>query len=1075
MASPYRPKFQSPRKPNTPSISRIHNPKENNNINDCSEDRRAEDRASSLKKAMKKSYASPTFAASTKSKRVRHDPSSWKPTWDKTPVNPNSPAMASSPVTEAFTVAKEQKISTRDDAMEVERTREPPTLEELQRKVKKFLEEHTPQRRPETSVNAILSEEKQSGLPPYDPKKNYLSPRPQFLRYRPDRNLDYILNGESPERFPLEIDKDQTKELGCMDKDVSKSEDVGVNGLPFEYGFTENRPRVEDFLDSEPQQGIELQSLEKQMASVDISTGIGCERKEGFGEDKQFCRYETCQVTDQDCKARQHRKDEVPVKETLTCSSIFTETDRIEEAVIRSSASMFEPKSGSVVEVEESSDDDEMEEAPKSICLVKNCLILIFAVVSALMVILASGSPGLLPSALHGNPLATSWQSSKLYSPTMKVLRGAEGLWSPPIYCDVNSQALLQHGQSGLRMRTNGFWLSAKEFCLEHFKKLGDGTEKLQGSSVSDFISMPVGFNESLDAEDSGPAMESHDENPEVPEKSFSPILPFESSQFVHSDGSEYGQDEEFGSMRYSLNEPSLVEDSVSILELHDENPSYSHDSPGESVLPIPPSGLSQCVQSDEGRHGHEVDDFHDELKDGSHGEEGHNYEPSGMSSETEGQEDADGFDGLFSPLQKHPEVPISYEIGYSWPDDIGVGTEGFDIIYGEEQTPPAENQQVMEVLVNVENAQVLESVNLDNVSDTENLPVDAEKKADGSEDNIPELVSVMDFGADISHESESHFGNSVSFDFVYSSPETETNGEIQSFEANTEAMPFESLFIQDPEELGLSFDKDGPYIPAMTSQSKALNFESQDEFEFRHNESAMSLVESSREGESDISVVYDLGASSTPTESVKYILLFGTMAASIVTVAVLATYLAGVYRKNAGCARPKKAQEHDQKLLAKKTGPTEDGHSMPRREILYPQTNHFSSMRITVPCESNFETKDSYVPRVELLNEYLPSKVVSTSERKLNTWILSSSQESSFHTPERKVRKRNNTCSETEKGSVSTQEMSMDDSPSYGSFTTLMKEGGDEEQMKITPVRRSNRLRNQKKSPLSAISTISK
>lgn len=53
--------------------------------------------------------------------------------------------------------------------------------------------------------------------------------------------------------------------------------------------------------------------------------------------------------------------------------------------------------------------------------------------------------------------------------------------------------------------------------------------------------------------------------------------------------------------------------------------------------------------------------------------------------------------------------------------------------------------------------------------------------------------------------------------------------------------------------------------------------------------------------------------------------------------------------------------------------------------------------------------------------------------------------------------------------------EMSMDDSPSYGSFTTLMKEGSSEEQMKVTPVRRSNRLRNQKKSPLSAVRTISK
>lgn len=57
----------------------------------------------------------------------------------------------------------------------------------------------------------------------------------------------------------------------------------------------------------------------------------------------------------------------------------------------------------------------------------------------------------------------------------------------------------------------------------------------------------------------------------------------------------------------------------------------------------------------------------------------------------------------------------------------------------------------------------------------------------------------------------------------------------------------------------------------------------------------------------------------------------------------------------------------------------------------------------------------------------------------------------------------------------MATQEMSMDDSPSYGSFTTLMKEGSSEEHMKVTPVRISNRLRNQKKSPLSAVQMISK
>ena len=69
-----------------------------------------------------------------------------------------------------------------------------------------------------------------------------------------------------------------------------------------------------------------------------------------------------------------------------------------------------------------------------------------------------------------------------------------------------------------------------------------------------------------------------------------------------------------------------------------------------------------------------------------------------------------------------------------------------------------------------------------------------------------------------------------------------------------------------------------------------------------------------------------------------KYIFLIGTIGESIVAVAVLATYLASVYRKNVGCVSPKRAQAHNQKILAKKNDPTKDGHPLPRREILYPQ-----------------------------------------------------------------------------------------------------------------------------------------
>jgi hypothetical protein len=70
-------------------------------------------------------------------------------------------------------------------------------------------------------------------MPPYDPKTNFLSPRPQFLHYRPNPRVESYLNEESDGRRLEESfsDTDVTEETQSEDsqkenEDVSSGEKV---------------------------------------------------------------------------------------------------------------------------------------------------------------------------------------------------------------------------------------------------------------------------------------------------------------------------------------------------------------------------------------------------------------------------------------------------------------------------------------------------------------------------------------------------------------------------------------------------------------------------------------------------------------------------------------------------------------------------------------------------------------------------------------------------------------------------------------------------------------------------------
>nr|XP_043626329.1 uncharacterized protein LOC122597818 [Erigeron canadensis] len=117
-------------------------------------------------------------------------------------------------------------------------------------------------------------------VPPYDPKKNFLSPRPQYLRYKPNPRIDLLLNKEDygeddvtrlEESFnlsgsSLESEEQVGKNEAKLDDSVNgSSEDIS------EVGSDETHPDFEVVKASEPlssDDSSEIVSEEKQSDSM---------------------------------------------------------------------------------------------------------------------------------------------------------------------------------------------------------------------------------------------------------------------------------------------------------------------------------------------------------------------------------------------------------------------------------------------------------------------------------------------------------------------------------------------------------------------------------------------------------------------------------------------------------------------------------------------------------------------------------------------------------------------------------------------------------------------------------------
>eukprot|EP01018_Ginkgo_biloba_P002104 Gb_06090 [translate_table: standard] len=349
-------------------------------------------RSPTLRKGMK-SFMAPTFSAASKAtsprKRIlsERNESVGTPPPMQSPVKTTIPTPSKSPslsrthaveishstepmMEDSLEITKEDSV----DCMEVDEFQFTP---EPKRKTRKLFESDVPPQPSEESESySFLAAfpdpgEEDSSLPPYDPKRNYLSPRPQFLRYCPDRGLDAL--------FPS---GNSTGEEGFGEHDLGKSE---------------SSPEIE------VKEIEEIQSLGHQMATVDIST----------------------QMVMIDCREMQEEVDKVKQCDEETMGAEATE--KVEEKFCNTDIHQFGPKFNKLEEEDTTDDEEEMEEKPSG--WLKRFVMVVFVLLCASVSVLASGSPGLLPPSLHNNALATAWRSAKIHTPAMYAVKGLEGFW----------------------------------------------------------------------------------------------------------------------------------------------------------------------------------------------------------------------------------------------------------------------------------------------------------------------------------------------------------------------------------------------------------------------------------------------------------------------------------------------------------------------------------------------------------------------------------------------------------------------------------------------------------------------
>ncbi|KAL3691582.1 hypothetical protein R1sor_005233 [Riccia sorocarpa] len=325
----------------------------------------------------------------------------------------------------------------------------------------------------------------------YDPKTNYLSPRPQFLRYRPQKRLEMLRN--SAEYLNLDLDSSPTDssansannevqpdsptssiKLESEMKSFSSEEEGGV------YHFVANFSKVEletesinMSTESRPLEYSEVSTLRSRDAEEDIV--------EYHSEEYQVELREENEAWDCRMKLREEHspRNEVNATVSISVTSTLTcESHEISESHEHApeSHTLQESKTGLVlpdhsaapecatVEVSkgepthdapqvnpsttpdgdtvqesigeldvEDIDLPEIEEIRSLSGRIFRTLACVFVVLGfTLLALCASGSPGLLPESLCHNEVAEFWRTSEYTAPVRTFLGSVEGLWKEP-------------------------------------------------------------------------------------------------------------------------------------------------------------------------------------------------------------------------------------------------------------------------------------------------------------------------------------------------------------------------------------------------------------------------------------------------------------------------------------------------------------------------------------------------------------------------------------------------------------------------------------------------------------------
>ncbi|CAM6090093.1 unnamed protein product [Calypogeia fissa] len=251
-------------------------------------------------------------------------------------------------------------------------------------------------------ADSLIQEKTTSTTPnsAYDPKNNFLSPRPQFLRYRPLRRLELLrksvegtlgdLDLESPatdadsSRIGSEKDVDEKEVDYCESQDVSQQE-------------------VESLKSASSSSSLESPPPRCRVSSYELfkSASVG---KEGNGEIVQLSTRENPEQ-----------------QQSSSISSMQPPPEA--ESASGSDASFNDSK------LKGEEDGEDLNDHSSTTWYYNACGIFTIFAFAALLVI-ASGSPALLPTSLHQNHISHLWKTSKVTQPIRQFLQTTEGLWA---------------------------------------------------------------------------------------------------------------------------------------------------------------------------------------------------------------------------------------------------------------------------------------------------------------------------------------------------------------------------------------------------------------------------------------------------------------------------------------------------------------------------------------------------------------------------------------------------------------------------------------------------------------------